>query len=137
MAFGGFNKTENAPLAEINMIPLVDVMLVLLVIFIITAPVITHSISIDMPKAAVAANPEKPDSVTLSIDARGNYFWNDAPLKSADLLDRMQQAAAANPNVEINLRADKKTDYEILAKVMATARNSGITKIGFVLEPAK
>lgn len=137
MAFGGFNKTENAPLAEINMIPLVDVMLVLLVIFIITAPVITHSIKIDMPQASVAANPEKPDSITLSIDANGNLFWNDVPLKNSDMADRMQQAAALNHNVEINLRASKKTDYEVLARVMAAARNNGIIKIGFVLEPEK
>lgn len=137
MAFGGFNKTESTPLAEINMIPLVDVMLVLLVIFIITAPVITHSIKIDMPQASVAPTPEKPESVTLSIDETGNLFWNDKPIKNSDMADHMQEAVANNPNVEINLRAYKKTNYEILARVMATARNNGVVKIGFVLEPSK
>ena len=136
MAFGGFSKETNAaPMAEINMIPLIDVMLVLLVIFIITAPLFTHAVKLDLPAAQSAPAPEKPETVTLSIDPAGAIFWNDAPVSQADLPARMAAAAQKQPQPELQLRADKATRYEVIAQVMATAQSNGLTKLGFVTEP--
>ena len=137
MAFGGFSRTRaSAPMAEINMVPLIDVMLVLLVIFIITAPLFTHAVKLDLPAAQSAPAPEKPETVTLSIDPAGAIFWNDAPVSQADLPARMAAAAQKQPQPELQLRADKATRYEVIAQVMAAAQSNGLTKLGFVTEPA-
>jgi biopolymer transport protein ExbD len=139
MAFGSFQDQSGAstpqPMAEINTTPLVDVMLVLLIIFIVTAPLLTHGIKIDLPKAASTANPEQPETVTLSVDAAGRVFWNDAAMAEADLPAAMAQAAARNPQPELHLRADMNTKYQRLAEIMAIARNAGLTKLGFVTDP--
>ncbi len=137
MAFGGFDQRGSAqPMAEINTTPLVDVMLVLLVIFIITAPLLTHSIKLDLPNAQAPATPEKPETVTLSIDGRGNVFWNDEPVADMTLLgQRLATAAAAKPQPELHLRADRETRYQRIAEVMASAQQAGIGKIGFVTDP--
>ena len=132
--FGGDNH-HSQPMAEINTTPMVDVMLVLLVIFMITAPLLTHSISIDLPQAGSQANPEKPDTVTLSIDAEGKLFWNDAPFEEAELALRLETAAQKKPQPELHLRADKATNYQQLAMVMSAAQASGIEKLGFITEP--
>jgi len=132
--FGGDNR-HTQPMAEINTTPMVDVMLVLLVIFIITAPLLTHSIKIDLPQAGSQANPEKPDIVTLSMNAEGKLFWNDAPFEQAELDSRLVTAAQKKPQPELHLRADKKTDYQQLAMVMSAAQTAGIEKLGFVTEP--
>ena len=137
MAFGGFSKSEAAPMAEINIIPLVDVMLVLLVIFIITAPVLTHAVKIDLPRASSQVNMEKPETITLSIDGDGRLYWNDRPIAEQDLAEEFAGASAKNSNVELHLRADKKTPYEILARILAAAQTHHVAKIGFVAEPAK
>lgn len=136
MAFGGFdNNRQNAPMADINVTPMVDVMLVLLVIFIITAPLFTHAVKLDLPAAQSAPAPEKPETVTLSIDPAGAIFWNDAPVSQADLPARMAAAAQKQPQPELQLRADKATRYEVIAQVMAAAQSNGLTKLGFVTEP--
>jgi len=136
MAFGGFdNNRQGAPMADINVTPMVDVMLVLLVIFIITAPLFTHAVKLDLPAAQSAPSPEKPETVTLSIDPAGAIFWNDAPISQADLPARMATAAQKQPQPELQLRADKATRYEVIAQVMATAQSNGLTKLGFVTEP--
>ena len=136
MAFGGFdNNRQNAPMADINVTPMVDVMLVLLVIFIITAPLFTHAVKLDLPAAQSAPAPEKPETVTLSIDPAGAIFWNDAPVTQADLPARMAAAAQKQPQPELQLRADKATRYEVIAQVMATAQSNGLTRLGFVTEP--
>jgi biopolymer transport protein ExbD len=136
MAFGGFdNNRQGAPMADINVTPMVDVMLVLLVIFIITAPLFTHAVKLDLPAAQSAPAPEKPETVTLSIDPAGAIFWNDAPVSPADLPARMAAAAQKQPQPELQLRADKATRYEVIAQVMATAQSNGLTKLGFVTEP--
>lgn len=133
MAFGGFNENHNqAPMAEINVTPMVDVMLVLLVIFIITAPLFTHAIKLDLPDAKSAAAPEKPETITLSINAQGKLFWNNAEIGQPELAGRFAIAAQKIPLPELHLRADKSTRYEVIAKVMADAQNNGMTKIGFV-----
>jgi len=136
MAFGGFNdNNQPAPMADINVTPMVDVMLVLLVIFIITAPLFTHAIKLDLPSAQSAPAPEKPQTITVSIDAQGKLFWNDAPLAQPELGAKMAEAAKQNPQPEVQLRADKSTRYETIAQVMATAQTNGMTKLGFVTDP--
>ncbi|MBN9463019.1 MAG: biopolymer transporter ExbD [Burkholderiales bacterium] len=137
MAFGGLEPTSNPqPMAEINTTPLVDVMLVLLVIFIITAPLLTHAIRLDLPSAQAPVAAEKPDTISLSIDRSGALFWNEEALDGLDALDaRLAQAAARQPQPELHLRADADTRYERIAAVMASAQQAGIAKIGFVTDP--
>ncbi|MCK9395060.1 MAG: biopolymer transporter ExbD [Methylobacter sp.] len=132
--FGGDNH-HTQPMAEINTTPMVDVMLVLLVIFIITAPLLTHSIKIVLPQAGSQANQEKPDAITLSINAEGRLFWNDAPFEEAELASRLATEAQKKPQPELHLRADKKTNYQQLAMLMSAAQIAGIEKLGFVTEP--
>jgi len=132
--FGGDNR-HTQPMAEINTTPMVDVMLVLLVIFIITAPLLTHSIKIDLPQAGSQANPEKPDIVTLSMNAEGKLFWNDTPFEETELALRLATEAQKKPQPELHLRADKTTNYQQLATVMSAAQAAGIEKLGFVTEP--
>ncbi len=136
MTFGGFNDNQkSAPMADINVTPMVDVMLVLLVIFIITAPLFTHAIKLDLPTAQSAPAPEKPQTISLSIDGQGKIYWNDVALDAAELDARMAAAAHQAPQPELHLRADKSTRYEVIAQVMSAAQASGLSKIGFVTEP--
>lgn len=138
MAFGGFSDNDaGRPMAEINMIPLIDVMLVLLIIFIVTAPLLTHSIRINLPKATTRVNLEKPETVTLSIDASGNLFWDESRIDDAQLAAYLAGAARRNPQPELHLRAEKTTQYQRLAEVMSAAQNAGVIKIGFITEPAR
>jgi biopolymer transport protein ExbD len=135
MAFGGFNDgKQNTPMSDINVTPMVDVMLVLLVIFIITAPLFTHSIKLDLPNAQAAASPQKPETISLSINGEGRIFWNNDAIEQKDLAPRLAQAAQQNPQPELQLRADKSTRYEVIAQVMAAAQTNGMTKIGFVTD---
>ena len=136
MAFGGFNdNSHQAPMAEINVTPMVDVMLVLLVIFIITAPLFTHAVKLELPTASSAPAPEKPESITLSIHAEGKLFWNNAAVSLDELGTRFATAAQKKPQPELQLRADKSTRYEVIAQVMSAAQTNGMTKIGFVTNP--
>jgi biopolymer transport protein ExbD len=136
MAFGGFNDDrQGAPMSDINVTPMVDVMLVLLVIFIITAPLFTHAVKLDLPAAQSAPAPEKPETISLSIDGAGKLYWNDAPIEQAELPAKMAAAAQKQPQPELQLRADKATRYEVIAQVMAAAQNNGMTKLGFVTQP--
>ncbi len=136
MAFGGFNKSgDNAPMAEINMVPLIDVMLVLLVIFIITAPLLTNAVKIDLPRASSQPNITKPDNIQLGIRADGDVFWNGELVDAAALDARMKSSAAINPQPELHIRADRTTEYQKVASVMAAAARAGLGKIGFVSSP--
>ncbi len=137
MAFGGFNKSaaNSSPMAEINMVPLIDVMLVLLVIFIVTAPLLTHSVKLDLPKVSSQANQLKPDKIELSINGEGALFWNGEALTRGDLDARLSMASKQTPQPELHLRADKTTQYQTIAEVMSAAAHEGVTKIGFVTEP--
>ncbi|WP_199104365.1 biopolymer transporter ExbD [Aquitalea sp. ASV11] len=134
MAFGSFDKGPGAPMAEINTTPLVDVMLVLLVVFIITAPLLTNSVKLDLPQAAAAAHQDKPEQIRLSINAVGALFWNDQPVSQSALAARFAAAVQSNPKVELNLRADKSVRYELVATTLATAQQNGISRIGFLTE---
>ena len=136
MAFGGFNDNKQpAPMADINVTPMVDVMLVLLVIFIITAPLFTHAIKLDLPSAQSAPAPEKPETISLSINGAGAIFWNDAAIEQKELDAKLAAAAQKKPQPELQLRADKSTRYEVIAQVMSAAQNNGLTKMGFVTDP--
>lgn len=138
MAFGGFNQQGSAPqMSEINMVPLIDVMLVLLIVFMITAPLLTHSVQIDLPKASSQATNQKPETVTLSMDGTGELFWNNEPVSRADLPARLAEAAQQDPQPELHLRADRDTRYEELATIMAEARNAGIARMGFITTPQR
>ena len=137
MSFGGFERGQSPsqPMAEINVTPLVDVMLVLLVIFIITAPLLASAIKLDLPDVKAAPAAGRGDAIKLSIDADGRYYWNDTLIDDATLGARLAQAAQAQPQPELHLRADKATRYERLAQVMAAAQDAGLVRIGFVTEP--
>jgi biopolymer transport protein ExbD len=136
MAFGGFNKEGGAtPMAEINMIPLIDVMLVLLVIFIITAPLLTHAVKVDLPKVSSNPNITRPDNVQLAVDAEGRVYWNGQVLERAALRANMAAAAKLNPQPEVHLRADGAVAYRKVAEVMGDAAKAGLSRIGFVSDP--
>lgn len=136
MAFGGFERdARGAPMSEINMVPLIDVMLVLLIVFMITAPLLTHSVKIDLPVASSTSSNEKPDTVTLAIDSGGGLFWNNQAIDEVTLAVRLEEAAALSPQPELHLRADKDTRYERLAQLMAQVNGAGIQKLGFVTQP--
>lgn len=136
MSFGGFNDHQNqAPMADINVTPMVDVMLVLLVIFIITAPLFTHAIKLDLPSAQSAPAPEKPETISISINGEGKIFWGNDAIDQGDMSIKLAAAAQKKPQPELQLRADKATRYEVIAQVMAAAQTNGLSKIGFVTEP--
>ncbi len=137
MAFGGFERGQSPsqPMAEINVTPLVDVMLVLLVIFIITAPLLASAIKVDLPDVKAAPAAAQSEAIRLSIDAEGLLYWNDAAIAQSELGPRLTEAAKRTPQPELHLRADKDARYEALARVMAAAQEAGLTRIGFVTEP--
>ena len=138
MAFSaGGGQNNNQPMSEINVTPLVDVMLVLLIIFMITAPLMTHKIPIDLPQASTVKNPEEPNIITLALTADGNIYWNDIAVSTDDWKARIGQAALQQPQPELQLRADKITQYQVLAEIMADAQNAGIKKMGFITTPNK
>jgi biopolymer transport protein ExbD len=126
---------EHKPMAEINMIPLIDVMLVLLVIFIITAPLLTHSVRIDLPRAASRPTDARPANIQLAIGAEGELYWNGETLDRAEMRRRMAAAAREQPQPELHLRVDRTIAYQKVAEVMADAANAGLAKIGFVSDP--
>lgn len=135
MAFGGFNDNQQpAPMADINVTPMVDVMLVLLVIFIITAPLFTHAVKLDLPSAQSAPAPTEAATISLSIDGNGAIFWNSDPVTQSELTTKLVIAAKQQPQPQLQLRADKGTRYEVIAQVMAAAQTNGLTKLGFVTE---
>lgn len=135
MSFGSFNSQQHSVKAEINVVPLVDVMLVLLVIFIITAPLLTHSVKIDLPKASSSPNVTKPDHVELAIREDGSLFWNGELVPKASLPARFAIEAKKVPQPELHIRADRLTHYENVAIVMSEAAKTGLVKIGFVTDP--
>ncbi|MCX7627340.1 MAG: biopolymer transporter ExbD [Methylophilaceae bacterium] len=136
MAFGGFSRSQaGQPMAEINMIPLIDVMLVLLVIFIIAAPLMTHAVKVELPRASSAPEDSKPEVVRLSVDAAGQVYWNDRPVDEAAWRAAMADAAKLPSQPELRLRADGAVAYRKVAELMSDAARAGMTRIGFVTEP--
>ncbi len=127
---------DNEPLAEINMVPLIDVMLVLLIIFMVTAPLLTHAVKVDLPKAASLANITKPDNVQLAIDGSGQVFWNGEVVDAVQFAVRVKAAAALRPQPELHIRAERTTPYEKVVQVMSEAARQGLVLIGFVTDPS-
>jgi biopolymer transport protein ExbD len=136
MTFGRFNQPAKsmAAMSDINVTPMVDVMLVLLVIFIITAPLINHAIKLDLPVAQSAVVSQKIETVTLSIDAKGALYLESELVKFKDLEVRLAALSERIPQPELQLRADKETRYEVIAQVMAEAQTQGLGKIGFITD---
>ena len=136
MSFGTQDSTDEV-MNEINMTPLVDVMLVLLIIFIITVPVMKHSVNVDLPQASSQREEVKPETLNLSVDASGNYFINESRVSEADLPALLQAEAARQPQPDLHIRGDKAVRYERVAQAMAMAQQAGLRKIGFITEPAR
>ena len=136
MSFGRLERTQGAkPMSEINMTPLIDVMLVLLVIFIITAPLLASSIKLDLPQTDAAQPGQAPAFVTLAVDATGQAYLNDTPLGAEALARQLQEAAARDPETEVQLRADAAVPYGRIVEVMGAAQKAGLNRIGFVANP--
>ncbi|MEY5097527.1 MAG: hypothetical protein RJA36_246 [Pseudomonadota bacterium] len=136
MAFGKLSDDDgDEVLSEINMIPLIDVMLVLLIVFIITVPVMQHAVQVDLPQAATQPVKERPATVRLTIDAQGQYHWDQDRISDAELGERLAAAAARQPQPELHINGDKAVRYERVAQAMAAAQRAGLSKIGFVTLP--
>ena len=136
MAFGRLERTQGPqPMSEINVTPLVDVMLVLVVIFIITAPLLASSIKLNLPKTDAAQTGDAPKFVTIAIDKTARVFFNDQPVDLAALAESLKKSAAANPDTEVQLRADEAVPYGRVVEVMGVAQKAGLSRIGFVAQP--
>ena len=135
MTFGRLERTSGAPpMSDINMTPLIDVMLVLLVIFMITAPLMVSKIKVDLPKAAGAASQQIPASILVVVDKAGQVFLDDQPYEMTVVAQRLQDAAVKNANTEVQLRADSAVPYGRVVEIMGLAHKAGLTRIGFVAE---
>jgi biopolymer transport protein ExbD len=127
---------DGAPMSEINTTPLVDVMLVLLIVFMITIPVITHTVPVELPKVHNVATETKPENVNLSVNREGQVFWNQSLIPDSNaLLERLKAVAVLKPQPEVHVRADKETRYEHVGRTILTAQRAGIMKVGFITEP--
>ena len=128
---------DNEVMNEINMTPLVDVMLVLLIIFIITVPVMKHAVNVELPTASSQPQQTKPETLQLSVDAQGSYFLNQTAVSTEALPTLLQAEAAKEPQPELHIRGDKAARYEFVAQAMASAQQAGLRKIGFITEPQR
>jgi biopolymer transport protein ExbD len=124
-------------LGEINMIPFIDVMLVLLIIFIITVPVMKHAVNVELPKATNEKEVLKPETVRLSVKADGSYWIDDQPVSDDAMNARLKADAAKQPQPDLHIRGDKDVRYERVAQAMAAAQQAGLRKIGFITEPPR
>jgi biopolymer transport protein ExbD len=136
MSVGQSDGDEDEVVSTINTTPLVDVMLVLLIIFLITVPVVTTSIPVQLPKERNEIRETKPENITLSVDANGRIYWNDLRMASTNaLVERLKRVAILNPQPEVQIRGDGGADYEGVGKVILAVQRAGITKVGFITEP--
>ena len=138
MAFASFDrKTSGQPMAEINMVPLIDVVLVLLVIFIVTAPLLTNTVKLDLPKASSNADIQKPEKIEFAIDATGSLFWGGERISREEAAVKFAEAGKKRPQPEVYLRADQNVAYRYVAEMLADASKAGLSKVAFVSEPVK
>ncbi len=136
MNVGPASGDEDEVVSAINTTPLVDVMLVLLIIFLITVPVVTTSIPVDLPKERNEVRETKPENITLSVDAQGRIYWNDLRMASTDaLIARLKKVSVLQPQPEVQIRGDGRGNYEGVGRVIYACQRAGITKIGFITEP--
>jgi len=137
MAFGRLQRPgASQPMADINMTPLIDVMLVLLVIFIITAPLMSSSLRLDLPKTTGATPTDAPQFVTVAVDAQGQLFWGDEAVNAAQLQAKVQASARRNPATEVQLRADQAVPFGRIAELIGLVQAGGLHRVGFVTETA-
>ncbi len=129
-------QDDDAVISSINTTPLVDVMLVLLIIFLITIPVVTTSIKVDLPKETNAVRVTKPENIVVSVTNQGAVFWYDAPVTTAQLSQRLAGIAAQKPQPEVQIRGDARADYKSVGQIVRAAQSVGIVKIDFITEPA-
>ena len=136
MALGRLERNPGAqPMSDINMTPLIDVMLVLLVIFMITAPLMTSSLKLELPKSDAAQPSEAPQFITVALDKEGRFFYGEEALDVAAFAARVNDAARRNPQTEVQLRADRSVPYGRVAELIGIVQKAGLTRIGFVAEP--
>ena len=132
----GKEEGEDVPMSDINTTPLVDVMLVLLIIFLITVPVITKTINLQLPHAVNIPTETKPENITIAVDPNGHYFWNDKAIPDQDaMLERLKAIAVMKPQPEVHVRADKNVRYEYVGRLVVLTQRAGILKVGFITEP--
>ena len=132
----GSNDDDDAVMSAINTTPLVDVMLVLLIIFLITIPVVTTSIKLSLPKERVEVRETKPENIIISVDQAGNIFWYDARIKNVDaLVDKLKKVSSVKPQPEVQVRGDLNARYEGVGKVLLACQRAGIVKVAFITEP--
>ena len=137
MAFGRLERTTGPqPMSDINMTPLIDVMLVLLVIFMITAPLMTSALKLDLPKSDAAQPAEAPQFISVALDPQGKLYFGDEALEAPAFAARVAEAARRNPKTEVQLRADRGVPYGRVAEVIGVVQKAGLNRIGFVTEPA-
>jgi len=137
MAFGRLERTAGpAPMSDINMTPLIDVMLVLLVIFMITAPLMTSSLKLNLPKTDAAQPNDAPQFISVALDAQGKLYFGEEALEPAAFAARVAEAARQNPRTEVQLRADKGVPYGRVAELIGVVQKAGLNRIGFVTEPS-
>ena len=136
MSVGSPSDEEQVEKSDINTTPLVDVMLVLLIIFLITIPVITKTVKVELPKAANIATQTKPENITIAVDAEGNIYWNNGAISgSTELVERIKAEAVKVPQPEIHIRGDSNARYEAVGRVIYNVQRGGIVKVGFITEP--
>ena len=136
MNVGQSDGDEDEVVSTINTTPLVDVMLVLLIIFLITVPVVTTSIPVQLPKETNEVRETKPENIVLSVDATGRIFWNDLRIPTTNaLIDRLKKVALQKPQPEVQIRGDGRADYESVGKIVYACQRAGISKVGFIIEP--
>lgn len=138
MNVGSPDGGDDEVMSAINTTPLVDVMLVLLIIFLITVPVVLQTVDVDLPKASNIPTQTKPENISISVDKDGNVFWNMEQIpNNATLLEKVKEAALIKPQPEIHIRADKEVRFEYVGRVVVTCQRGGIGKVGFITDPEK
>lgn len=136
MAFGGFNS-QDEEMSEINITPLVDVMLVLLIVFMLAMPVFTSSVNINLPKSSQQRMIEAPEIVSLVVDQQGTYYYKDQAMSNEELKNILSEEFQKNPDLVVTIRADQDASYKFVISLLDVVRSAGISKIGFVSEPEK
>ena len=135
MAFGSLESEDDGPMAEINMVPLIDVMLVLMLVFMITAPLLTHSVNVQLPRASSEPTPQVAPPLEIAVDEKGQWWIGTTATDRDAMLAQLKQAAARDPQPDVHLRADRATPYEAIARLMSDASNAGLKRIGFITDP--
>lgn len=136
MSVGASSGGKDEVISSINTTPLVDVMMVLLIIFLITIPVVTHSVPVDLPKEANVPTQTKPENVLLSVNKEGSVFWNEMLIKdNEDLVERLKKVSVLDPQPEVHVRGDAKTRYAAIGRVVVACQRAGIIRVGFITEP--